>query len=86
MCRGVDCRRLSQKKMCRKCFSGFGRYMKLQSTLRENILKAIQSQVTRQAQEQGTYSLPKRPRLDTTLSAVYQQSGETSSPSVSVRK
>jgi len=24
---------VSQKKMCRKCFSGFGWYMRLQSTL-----------------------------------------------------
>ena len=80
---------VSQEKMCRKCFSGFGRYMKLQTTLRESLLKAVQSQVTRQAQEHGTASLRKRPRLDASQSAVsYQQPQsleETSSPSVSVR-
>lgn len=78
---------VSQEKMCRKCFSGFGRYMRLQSTLKASILKAVHSQVTvREAQE----CLRKRPRLDTTQSAMsHQQSqrlGETSSPSVLVRK
>ena len=74
------------QEMCRKCFSGFGRYMRLQSTLKANILKAVHSQVIREAQE----CLRKSLRLDTTQSAMsYQQSqklGETSSPSVLVRK
>ena len=52
----------------------------------ESILEAVHSQVTREAQE----CLRKRPSLDTTQSAMsHQQSqrlGETSSPSVSVRK
>lgn len=81
---------VSQEKMCRKCFSGFGRYMRLQSTLKASILKAVHSQVIREAQECLTQCLRKRPRLDTTQSAMsHQQSqrlGETSSPSVLVRK
>ena len=77
---------VSKEKMCRSCFSGFSRYLKLQSSLQENLLQAVRSQ----AQSQAHVSR-KRPRLAKSASYSCQPSladsvGESSqSPTVSVR-
>ncbi len=77
---------VSSGNMCRKCFSGFVRYLKLQSALQEKLIKAVRSQVEKQTQEPV---LRKRPRLaqDVSRSSFLAGSvGETSqSPLVSVR-
>lgn len=76
---------VSKEKMCRMCFSSFGRYFKLNSTLQEKLIKAVRSQVQNQAQESVSR---KRPRLDKNVSYSHQAAslGESSqSPSVSVR-
>ncbi len=72
-------------KMCRNCFSGFERYYKLVSILKDNLAKSVESQLCREAQPKV-----KRPRIATIAASNFSQpphddkDGESSSPSVSV--
>ena len=72
-------------KMCRKCFSSYERFSKLHKTLHENVARAIESQLSQEAQQERR----KKPRLEK-RDAPYaanlpSQSGESGdSPSVSV--
>jgi len=69
-------------KMCRKCYSGYERFSKLHKTLHDNVTRAIESQMSQEAQQEQI----KRPRVekrDTSYTAnLSSQSGD--SPSVSV--
>ena len=72
-------------KMCRKCFSGYERFSELHKTLHDNVTKAIESQMSQEAQQEQR----KRPRVekrDTSYAAnLSSQCGESrDSPSVSV--
>ena len=72
-------------KMCRKCFSGYERLSKLHKTLHDNVARAIESQLSQEAQVERR----KRPRLEKKVASyaanVPSQCGESSdSPSVSV--
>lgn len=72
-------------KMCRKCFSGYERFSKLHKTLHDNVARAIESQLSQEAQQERR----KRPRLEKSGAShaanLPSQSGESrDSPSVSV--
>ena len=72
-------------KMCRKCFSGYERFSKLSKTLHDNVARAIESQLSQEAQQEQR----KRPRLEKggasyAASLPSQSGGSRDSPSVSV--
>lgn len=69
-------------KMCRKCFSGYERFSKLHKTLHDNVARAIESQLSQEAQQERR----KRPRVEKRDAAgLPSQSGESrNSPLISV--
>jgi len=47
-------------KMCTKCYSGYERFSELHKTLHDNVTRAIESQMSQEAQQEQI----KRPRVE----------------------